>query len=32
MCRVMAVSFHSANGRGGHWLDAPFTLIAATLG
>src|SRR6266513_4073048 len=26
MCRVMAVSFHSAKGREGHWLDASFTL------
>src|SRR2546427_10242278 len=25
MCRVMAVSFHSANGREGHGLGAPFT-------
>jgi hypothetical protein len=26
MCRVLAVSFHSANGRDGHdELEAPFT-------
>src|SRR5207249_4267830 len=25
MCRVMAVSFHSAKGRAGHEFDAPFT-------
>src|SRR5438445_9139558 len=27
MCRVMAVSFHSTNGRAGHELDALFTLL-----
>src|SRR5882724_96392 len=27
MCRVIAVSCHSAKGRGGHKLNAPFTLV-----